>query len=87
MPSNSYDRFQSPPPLPPAVVGPGGSAALISADRRRVSTETSASAGWAARLALLFPDKGNPAAKPATPSPARPAPAPRPPARRFSACS
>ncbi len=83
MPSNAYDRFQSPPPLPAAatVTGP-----VISADRRRVSTETSASAGWAARLALLFPDKGNPPAKTVAPPVARPALAPRSPARRFSAC-
>ena len=71
--SNSLDRFQSPPPLPPAaaLIGAHG----LSADRRRVTTETSASNGWAARLALLFPDK-TPAKEPAAL-----ASAPRPPAR------
>ena len=37
------DRSQIPPPLP-------------SVERRRIRTESSATAGWAARLAELFPD-------------------------------
>jgi len=61
------------PPIPPPA---------LSADRRRLNTETSASAGWAVRLAALFPDQ----AATAKPAAAAVASAPRPPARHFSAC-
>jgi|GEM_PF-3519760 len=81
--SNSVDRFQSPPPLPPALAI-NGSVAAISADRRRLSTETSATSGWAARLALLFPDKSMKAPVAAPPIAAAP---PRVPGSRFSTCS
>ena len=75
--SNSLDRF--PPPLPPDAAL--SSTRGLSADRRRLTTETSASNGWAARLALLFPDK-----TPAKPAVAAVAAAPRAPSRRFSTC-
>lgn len=55
--STLHDRFQSPPPLPAAAFERGLDVRAASADRRRVRTETSASSGWAARLAMLFPDK------------------------------
>lgn len=37
------------PPLPPRAP---------SAERQRLRTETSATSGWAARLAAKFPDRG-----------------------------
>lgn len=68
--SPSLERYPSPPPLPFQVTG--GAAPV---ERRRVSTETSASSGWAARLAERFPERT--AAKPQT-AEMTPAPAPEP---------
>lgn len=48
------ERFPSPPPLPAEIVR-----LQAVPERRRLRTETSATSGWAARLAQLFPDRSN----------------------------
>jgi hypothetical protein len=61
--SSLLEVYPTPPPLPFET------GRNPPAERRRVSTESSASSGWAARLAERFPDKTYAAkAKPVAPS-------------------
>jgi hypothetical protein len=55
--TTTQNRFKTPPPLPAVAFEQIVDGRVAPADRRRVRTETSASSGWAARLAQLFPDK------------------------------
>jgi hypothetical protein len=60
----SNRRTDLTPPVP-APTSPRGSGLLelepVSEPRRRLRTETSATSGWAARLAARFPERPQPA--------------------------
>lgn len=63
-PVNTYSpTTRNLPPVPPRLPG---------AERQRLRTETSATSGWAARLAAKFPDRGvRPGSTERSPDPAR----------------